>query len=46
MLEYFPQLMEGLFKLLGDEHREIRQVLSFLCLFILGNRRYSLFFPF
>lgn len=26
MLEYFPQLMEGLFKLLGDEHREIRTV--------------------
>lgn len=38
MLEYFPQLMEGLFKLLGDEHREIRQVLSFLSLFSIGNR--------
>lgn len=26
MLEYFPQLMEGLFLLLGDERREIRVV--------------------
>ena len=24
MIDYFPQLMEGLFLLLGDEHREIR----------------------
>lgn len=29
MLEYFPQLMEGLFLLLGDEHREIRVVGAF-----------------
>ncbi len=28
MLEYFPQLMDGLFLLLGDEHREIRIVLA------------------
>lgn len=26
MIDYFPQLMEGLFLLLGDEHREIRVV--------------------
>lgn len=28
MLEYFPQLIDGLFLLLGDEHREIRIVTS------------------
>lgn len=42
MLEYFPQLIDGLFLLLGDEHREIRIVIPLLSSPLGSGRRADL----